>query len=132
MAEVGSDQQKILAAMAVVAIFATVGEYARTPDLTRSQAPGVAGPLPATAAAKPDAFKVLLGAGLAAVVLIGVAELGPAAASFAMGLAVIAALTATLVNGKPVWDLISRLVGSPAGSSRTTAPTAATTPTAPI
>jgi hypothetical protein len=115
----GANQQKILVAMAVTAIFATVGEYSR---------PAAHQTGPAAKTSAPDPFRILLGAGLATIILIGVAELGEGPSEFAWGLAVIAALTATLVYGKPTWDLISSLVGS---SGKTAPPTTPTAPTIP-
>ncbi len=62
---------------------------------------------------------VLLGGGVAGVLLIGMTHAGEAAADFAQGLAVVAAATAILVNGGPVWNLIGGLYGN----SKSTTPT---------
>jgi hypothetical protein len=69
--------------------------------------------------------KIILGVFAGAALLSMLAHAGDAGRQWAIGLAVIAAVTSTLVKGKPVWDLISRLEGAGPGGT----PTGKTTPT---
>lgn len=97
-----SPQRKIVAAMAVTAIFAAVGEYANP----QNHKP-------------PDPFKVILGASLATAMLVGIAEFGQGGERLGVGLSAIAVLSATLVYGGPVWKTLSNAV-SKAGTKPTT------------
>lgn len=109
----GDRQRKILGAMTVAALFAIVGE-------------GVKGELPGGSNVKKgDPFKILLGAGAATAILVGISELGDAGSQFAQGLAFMAVIVAVLEEGGPVWQALSKLVGAKG------APIPATTPTAP-
>jgi hypothetical protein len=108
-----SAQRKIVAALSVTMIFAVVGEYS---GQSKSRTP-------------PDPFRVILGGAIGAGLLVGISELGPAGERFAVGLSVVAVLSATLVYGGPVWATISKAVASQGSGGTPTAPTAPTAPT---
>lgn len=100
-----------------------VGKANQPPTASTS---GAAGVLSAPA-------KVILGGTIAAALLSFLAEAGGSAEDYAVGLAAVAAGTAMLVNGGPVWTALNNTFGStPTGStptSATTKPTGQTGPT---
>lgn len=85
---------KIVGAMTVTAFFAIFNEY-KTASTT-----------------KPDPFKIILGAGAASLILVGMTELGEAPSEFAQGLAFVAVLVAALVKGGPVWTSLEKALGA--------------------
>lgn len=73
-----------------------------------------------------EPFVILAGGTIATVFLVLISDLGDTGRQFAVGLAGLAAVTAVLVNGAPVWTAILNLT-----SSKPTAPTAVTATTSP-
>lgn len=73
-----------------------------------------------------EGAKIIIGGFAATAVLAMLAHAGDPGRTFAVGLAVIAAVSSTLVFGKPVWQLLDKLVGGagPGGKA-----TGSTTPT---
>lgn len=58
-----------------------------------------------------NGVRIILGGGVATVVLLLVNEAGDAGAQLAEGLAVVALVGTVLVRGKPVWDWLGKVVG---------------------
>ena len=118
----GQASRNIMMLLAFTMAFSVVGyERANMLHGQNPSNPAPVGPNPAT---------ILLGGTVGGILLIGVSHAGDAGAQFAQGLAIVAAATAILVNGGPVWSLISSLYGT----SKPTTPTptiTATTPTIP-
>jgi hypothetical protein len=116
----GSSGRTILSLMAVTVAFSLVGDaVSSTVKLGQSGY----GALLVPAEATDRSFTIILGGTLAAGVLTLIAHAGEAGQKIAVGLALVAAITATLVNGKPVWDAANNAFGS-----KPTTPLAQTTP----
>lgn len=76
--------------------------------------------------------KSILGGTLAAGMLSVLAETGQVGATLGVGLAATAMASAVLINGKPVWDWVSKQFGAqPATPAATTTTLATTTTTNP-
>ena len=74
--------------------------------------------------------KIILGGFAATAALVLISNAGDAGNAFAVGLATVAALTAALVYGGPVWRALSAILGStPSKASTPAKPTKPTTPT---
>ncbi len=116
---------KIVGAMAVAMVFGVIagerkafsGSLKTSQQTNHAVVSGVETPV-----------KVILGGTIATAILVGISELGEPGAKLGVGLAVLVLVFSVLVNGAPVWGLISDVVSSKA---RTPAPTTPTTPTSP-
>jgi hypothetical protein len=76
--------------------------------------------------------RIIIGGFIAAGILVGISGAGEAGRKFAVGLATVSAVTATLVYGGPVWNALSGIVGgTPTGSTGNTSPSSATGAIAP-
>lgn len=75
------------------------------------------------------AVKIIIGGTVATVLLVGLTHAGSAGRQFAVGLALVSMVTATLVYGGPVWLALNRMFNTT--PSTATGNTAGTTPTTP-
>jgi hypothetical protein len=69
---------------------------------------------------------IMIGGGVATIILLVISHAGEPGAELATGLAVVTMVSSVLVFGKPVWDLIGSLTS---GGTTPTASTTASTPT---
>jgi len=112
----GQAARTIVGTMAATTVFALIsteisGVAAATASLT-SNKPSAA---PAT-----NGVRIILGGGVATILLLLIAEVGgDAGAELAQGLAVVALVTVTLVKGKPVWDWANKAFGGTAATPTT-------------
>lgn len=117
-----STPRKIVGAMAVAVTFTVIAQERRA-----AKAPL---PMSNQEAASLSPFRTIVGGTIATAILVGISEMGEPGARLGMGLAVVAVVAATLVNGKPVWDLISSITSSkpttPVPSSKATKPSGVT------
>lgn len=109
--------------MAFTVGFALLGHEIKSANTTPEQSKATTGNDPITTGGR-----ILIGGFLAGGVLIAVSHAGDAGAQFATGLALVSAVTATLVYGGPVWSLLSKVTGSstpttPTSTSPATSPT---------
>lgn len=76
---------------------------------------------------------IMIGGTIAAGLLIATSGAGEAGRKFSVGLATVAAVTAALVYGAPVWTVVNGIVGgkatTPTSGTSATAPTAGTATT---
>ena len=79
--------------------------------------------------ASSGAVKIIIGGTVATVLLVGLTHAGSAGRQFAVGLALVSMVTATLVYGGPVWLALNRMFNTT--PSTATGNTAGTTPTRP-
>ncbi len=121
--------RKIVGLMAVAVTFTVIAQERKAGSAPR--------PMSTQEAASLDPFRTIIGGTIASAILVGISEMGEPGARLGMGLAVVAVVVATLVNGKPVWDLISGITSgsspttptAPVSSAKATAPTPTTIPT---
>jgi hypothetical protein len=75
--------------------------------------------------------RILLGGSVATVALVMLTHGGDAARSFAVGLALVTAVTSMLVFGGPVWETLGKYIGStkPSPPTGSTSPSTPSTPT---
>ena len=102
--------------MAVTVVFAIVGSILKQ-STAKVGAPfpassGMSGPQGASFGKTTSPFIILLGGAVGTGLLVGIAEFGEAGERIGLGLAVIAMLSSTLVNGGPVWDWLGQKFGS--------------------
>lgn len=115
-ASVPQGAKTIVGLMGVTVAFAVIGEEIKSPG-----GPGLPTGAP----------KILVGGVVGTSVLVLISHAGDAGRQFALGLALVSMVTATLVYGGPVWAAANKSFGSkPTGSSGATAPTTPGTNTA--
>ncbi len=123
-----SPQRNIVVALAFTVAFSLVGV-----EITHAQK----GTNPVGSGSK-----ILLGGAIGGTLLLGLSHVGEVGANFAQGLAIVSAATAILVEGGPVFSLISNMFGAskgaavtpgsiPTGSVGSTSATSTTSPTTP-
>jgi hypothetical protein len=101
----GESQRIIVGTMAFGVVFALVSS-----ELGRARA-GKTGPAP-TGKQPATPVTILVGGGVATILLLVISHAGDPGSELAEGLALVTALTIVLVNGKPVWDFANNLFGS--------------------
>jgi hypothetical protein len=114
---------KIVGAMAVAMVFGVIagerkafsGSLKTAGQSTSAVGAGIETPV-----------KVILGGTIATAILVGISELGEPGAKLGVGLAVLVLVVSLLVNGGPVWSLISDVVSSKASQPTPTTPTTPT------
>lgn len=75
------------------------------------------------------AVRIIIGGTVATALLVGLTHAGNAGRQFAVGLALVSMVTATLVYGGPVWVALNSMFGvKPTGGTAATTPTTPTTP----
>ena len=104
----GQSARTIVGLMAFTTVFALVA----------TEIDALTGQKPAT-----NGVRIIIGGGVATIILLMLGEAGDAGAQLAEGLALVTTVAAVLVKGKPVWDFSSKLFGTqptqPTGSSGT-------------
>lgn len=110
---------KIVGAMAVAMVFGVIG----------GERKALAGGSTNVASTIESPVKVILGGTIATAILVGISEMGEPGAQLGTGLAVVVLVVSLLVNGAPVWSLISDVVSSKPTTPTTTTPTTPTTKT---
>lgn len=116
-------RDNIVLLMAFTIVFAVIGEEIKANKTQNPNTPAIgafSGPV-----------KVFMGGAVAGTLLIAIAHAGEVGQQFAIGLAMVSAATAVLVDGGPVWQYLSRTVGSSAPPSTPTTPTAPAPSTVP-
>lgn len=115
-----ASSRTIFGLMAAAMLFSIIGA-----EITLSNPPKGQGVNVGKALSSP--FLILLGGTAATAILVLVAEAGEVGRKFGVGMAGLAATTAILVNGGPVWTALNNLLGSkPTVPSGLTSPTVAT------
>jgi hypothetical protein len=120
--------RRIVTLMGFAVIFSVIGAEIKAANPAKNS-PQPSGSSSASSFLSAPA-KIILGGTIAAALLSFLAEAGQAGEEYAVGLAAVAAGTAMLVNGAPVWQALNTVFNSkPTGSTGTTG-TTSPTPTA--
>lgn len=98
----GSPARTVVGTMAFAVLFA----------LLSTEIERLTGTAPVTAKANPEpAIRVMIGGGVATIILVMVSTAGDAGAELAEGLALITLVTVVLVKGAPLWTALANLTG---------------------
>lgn len=109
----------VVALMGVTVLFALIGHELESGEST--------GSAPSAGTGVSAGGRIIVGGTAATAALVLLTHAGDAGRQFAVGLALVAMATTTLVYGGPVWDALGKLTGS----STPTTGTSSTTPTNP-
>lgn len=107
---IGGSQKQIVALMAMGMVFSLIGAEITKAKNSQSVEKKATGALS-------EPVVILVGGTIATALLMFIAEMGPTGALIGKGLAGVSCATGVLVNGGPVWQGISNILGKPGGNT---------------